>query len=131
MVPSLPLLSCESSVSVKKNPDRKKTFVYLDPVGLEIHPLDTARNLQCCHPPHTMSDNPGIRNADSGKRAWKNYPEIFRNLKLSLIWIFLANEFYANTTTEWATNFFNVFLAWLYQFFLLYLQQLSQLNDFQ
>ena len=25
MVPSLPLLSCESSVSVKENPDRKKT----------------------------------------------------------------------------------------------------------
>ena len=24
MVPSLPLLSCESSVSVKENPDRKK-----------------------------------------------------------------------------------------------------------
>ena len=25
MVPSLPLLSCESSMSVKENPDRKKT----------------------------------------------------------------------------------------------------------
>ena len=28
MVPSLPLLSCESSVSVKENPDRKKSFIY-------------------------------------------------------------------------------------------------------
>ena len=30
MVPSLPLLSCESSVSVKENPDRKEKlyFVY-------------------------------------------------------------------------------------------------------
>ena len=27
MVPSLPLLSCESSVSVKENPDRKKNLV--------------------------------------------------------------------------------------------------------
>ena len=27
MVPSLPLLSCESSVSVKENPDRKKKIV--------------------------------------------------------------------------------------------------------
>ena len=27
MVPSLPLLSCESSVSVKENPDRKKKYV--------------------------------------------------------------------------------------------------------
>ena len=26
MVPSLPLLSCESSVSVKENPDRKKNI---------------------------------------------------------------------------------------------------------
>ena len=26
MVPSLPLLSCESSVSVKENPDRKKNY---------------------------------------------------------------------------------------------------------
>ena len=26
MVPSLPLLLCESSVSVKENPDRKKKF---------------------------------------------------------------------------------------------------------
>ena len=28
MVPSLPLLSCESSVSVKENPDRKKIYIF-------------------------------------------------------------------------------------------------------
>ena len=28
MVPSLPLLSCESSVSVKENPDRKYIYIY-------------------------------------------------------------------------------------------------------
>ena len=27
MVPSLPLLSCESSLSVKENPDRKKIYI--------------------------------------------------------------------------------------------------------
>ena len=27
MVPSLPLLSCESSVSVKENPDRQKNYL--------------------------------------------------------------------------------------------------------
>ena len=41
MVPSLPLLSCESSVSVKENPDRKKkktiTFDDRDPPSINSH----------------------------------------------------------------------------------------------
>ena len=32
MVPSLPLLSCESSVSVKENPDRKKEYIETSPL---------------------------------------------------------------------------------------------------
>ena len=28
MVPSFPLVACESSVSVKENPDRKKIFIF-------------------------------------------------------------------------------------------------------
>ena len=47
MVPSLPLLSCESSVSVKENPDRKKKSIWpsgydkmlvpFSPVAKKVH----------------------------------------------------------------------------------------------
>ena len=40
MVPSLPLLSCESSVSVKENPDRKKIFFSFDNL-MEYHKINS------------------------------------------------------------------------------------------
>ena len=47
MVPSLPLLSCKSSVSVKENPDRKKKKKN----GLKIADLQNARWYQNVHFP--------------------------------------------------------------------------------
>ena len=41
MVPSLPLLSCESSVSVKENPDRKKKKKNSDLAGNRNNILGT------------------------------------------------------------------------------------------
>ena len=41
MVPSLPLLPCESSVSVKENPDRKK-YIYL--IQISVFHDKKARN---------------------------------------------------------------------------------------
>ena len=47
MVPSLPLLSCESSVSVKENPDRKKKYIYHDTFCLLIYKTSKASCI-CC-----------------------------------------------------------------------------------
>ena len=45
MVPSLPLLSCELSVSVKENPDRKKKYCSFQSLWIEkIEYLLTGQN---------------------------------------------------------------------------------------
>ena len=50
MVPLLPLLSCESSVSVKENPDRKKTlypaYGQKDFVAVNLELLDNKSSIQ-------------------------------------------------------------------------------------
>ena len=44
MVPSLPLLSYESSVSVKENPDRKKKYIYIYILSKYILRLSSSRS---------------------------------------------------------------------------------------
>ena len=58
MVPSLPLLSCESSVSVKENPDRKKIFFSFDNL-MEYHKINSQYALgnwkeKNCHEEHEI-----------------------------------------------------------------------------
>ena len=58
MVPSLPLLSCESSVSVKENPDRKKNFFLFDNL-MEYYKINSQYALgnwkeKNCHEEHKI-----------------------------------------------------------------------------
>ena len=44
MFQTLPPLSCESSVSLKENPDRKKNLIHLFPMHPFLYPLKTSEN---------------------------------------------------------------------------------------
>ena len=81
MVPSLPLLSCELSVSVKENPDRRKNYTWdsKKKIMKEIS-LSMNEHYQCQHQRFC-----NVCNFSSNKRNYSLFIKGFMNLILKKI----------------------------------------------
>ena len=95
MIPSLPLLSCELSVSVKENPDRKKTKKQKTNISKAYDPYSPFRLTSLIYAEKFEFENPAIMEDKQHKQT-----EWFSVMAKGSEWVSLFRH-HTNKHEEW------------------------------